>query len=293
MIRETFRGKMRATLFTLLLAAASPALSLRVAVAGAAGRTGRLLVEQLISNPTLQVTALVRNPKKAASALPSEHPNLRITRCDLGSASETELRRVLADADAAIWCASGFSDASSPLNRLRGLVGVALSPDNYLEVKGLRRFGEAMRDAPGVLEGAPQLVMCSAAAVTRPSWDEQKKEALRGCADIPIVRLNPFNILNVKAAGERALRGSGCRYAIVRPTGLNDQWPPARPIYSQGDVAVGRICRSDVAAVLGGRQFADTPPFSPYVAPRFPQMSGINALFSLQTLSSQPHPPGR
>ena len=44
---------------------------------------------------------------------------------------------------------------------------------------------------------------------------------------------------------------SGVPYAIFRPTGLNDKWPTgARPIFSQGDVAVGRINRKDVAIIL-------------------------------------------
>lgn len=46
-------------------------------------------------------------------------------------------------------------------------------------------------------------------------------------------------------------RHEGVPYCIVRPTGLNDQWPSgSRPILSQGDVAVGRIHRQDVATVL-------------------------------------------
>jgi len=44
---------------------------------------------------------------------------------------------------------------------------------------------------------------------------------------------------------------SGVNYCIVRPTGLNDNWPAgSRPLFSQGDVAVGRINRKDVANVL-------------------------------------------
>lgn len=43
----------------------------------------------------------------------------------------------------------------------------------------------------------------------------------------------------------------GVNYSIVRPTGLNDNWPAgSRPLFSQGDVAVGRIHRKDVAKVL-------------------------------------------
>jgi hypothetical protein len=43
----------------------------------------------------------------------------------------------------------------------------------------------------------------------------------------------------------------GVNYCIVRPSGLNDEWPSgARPLFSQGDVAVGRINRKDVATIL-------------------------------------------
>lgn len=43
----------------------------------------------------------------------------------------------------------------------------------------------------------------------------------------------------------------GVDYCIVRPAGLNDNWPSgSRPVFSQGDVAVGRINRKDVATIL-------------------------------------------
>ena len=47
-----------------------------------------------------------------------------------------------------------------------------------------------------------QVIMCSSAGVTRPSWPEDKKIRYPGAADIPIVRLNPFNILNIKKDGK-------------------------------------------------------------------------------------------
>lgn len=44
---------------------------------------------------------------------------------------------------------------------------------------------------------------------------------------------------------------AGAAYCIFRPGGLNDAWPAdQRPIFSQGDVAVGRINRQDVAKIL-------------------------------------------
>jgi NAD(P)H-binding len=40
-------------------------------------------------------------------------------------------------------------------------------------------------------------------------------------------------------------------YTIVRPCGLNDKHPAgSRPLFTQGDVAVGRINRKDVAKVM-------------------------------------------
>jgi len=43
----------------------------------------------------------------------------------------------------------------------------------------------------------------------------------------------------------------GVSYCIVRPCGLNDEWPEnSRAIFSQGDIAVGRINRNDVARIL-------------------------------------------
>jgi hypothetical protein len=97
--------------------------------------------------------------------------------------------------------------------------------------------------------------MCSSAGVTRPAWPDHKKEKYPGAADIPIVRLNPLGILDVKRQGEEALREGGASYVVVRPCGLNDKWPSGRPVLSQGDVAVGRINRVDVAQLLAGLVF--------------------------------------
>ena len=43
----------------------------------------------------------------------------------------------------------------------------------------------------------------------------------------------------------------GVNYCIVRPAGLNEKWPAgSRLVFSQGDIAAGRICRQDVATLL-------------------------------------------
>ncbi|CAL1150765.1 unnamed protein product [Cladocopium goreaui] len=92
--------------------------------------------------------------------------------------------------------------------------------------------------------------MCSSAAVTRPTWSEKQKSQFSGAADIPIVRLNPGGLLDEKRATEKLLRQSGASYTVARPTGLKDDWPTGRPLLSQGDVAVGRTSRQDLANFL-------------------------------------------
>lgn len=76
-------------------------------------------------------------------------------------------------------------------------------------------------------------VMLSSAGVTRPGWPAAKKARLPGAADIPIVRLNPGGVLGLKCAAEQLLRDSGLPYCVVRPTGLNEEWQPGRPVFSQ------------------------------------------------------------
>lgn len=55
----------------------------------------------------------------------------------------------------------------------------------------------------------------------------------------------------VSTCNTLTLTFSGVDYCVVRPAGLNDKWPSgSRPVFSQGDVAVGRINREDVARIL-------------------------------------------
>jgi len=135
------------------------------------------------------------------------------------------------------------------------------TPEQSIDIVGIPIISKIIMEQQNEKESSssdqnayPKVVMLSSAGITRPSWDENKKEKLKGCADIPIVRLNPFGILDIKAESEQKLReveGGIVNYCIVRPCGLNDDWPQgARPVFSQGDVAVGRINRNDVAKIL-------------------------------------------
>ena len=210
------------------LATATPAPR-TVVVAGATGRSGRLLVEELLKGETV-VRALVRDRTKAAETLPS-HPNLSLIDCDLASdTAAATTREACASANGLVWCASGFTSD-----------GVSL------DVKCMGELPLALKVA-GAADA--RVVMLSSAGVTRTEWPEAKQTALVGAADIPIIRLNPGGILDRKREAEAILRRSGVPYAVVRPTGLKDDWPAGRPILSQGDVAVGRTAPADLARVL-------------------------------------------
>lgn len=229
----------------------------RVAVAGATGRTGKLVVRRLLDEG-VPVLALVRDADKAADKLDPTDGLLTIRETDLGSEKDVvaALREGEAGCDAAIWAATGFSDSpdQSFLTKLKAVFGLATDAGGTIDAVGLPALGKGLADTPPrVLDGKalPKVIMLSSAGVTRPDWSDEKKLALEGCAGIPIVRLNPFGILGVKRESEEKLRGCGADYCIFRPGGLNDKWAPdQRPIFTQGDVAVGRINRQDVAKIL-------------------------------------------
>jgi len=173
---------------------------------------------------------------------------LELNECNL--ANPDDISKQLAGCDAVVWCATGFSSDVVRDN----LPTEPLTPEQSIDVMGVPAAAKTMlqnHGSQGEETAFPNVVMLSSAGTTRPGWDENKKEKFKGCADIPIVRLNPFGILGLKEESETQLRETGANYCIVRPCGLNDNWPEgARPVFSQGDVAVGRINRKDLAKIL-------------------------------------------
>lgn len=220
----------------------------KVAVAGATGRTGRFVVEELLKRD-VSVVAMVRDDAKAKEIF-SDQEGLEVIKCDL--TSENFIDSACNGCDAAIWCATGFSDApgDSIVDKLKKLVGIAVAPQQSIDAVGVPALAKSFKSVTSETK-CPKVVMLSSAGVTRPSWDDEKKAMFPGSAEIPIVRLNPFGILGIKKESEEKLRQSGVDYCIVRPAGLNDDWPAgSRPVFTQGDVAVGRINRQDVAKIL-------------------------------------------
>ena len=70
---------------------------------------------------------------------------------------------------------------------------IAHSPHqiHFADAIGIPTIAKCMLNSGRGKAGYPKVVMLSSAGVTRPSWTEEKKSKLSGCADIPIVRLNP------------------------------------------------------------------------------------------------------
>lgn len=139
----------------------------------------------------------------------------------------------------------------------RSIRMLGLSVSSKLDIGGLvdpnfrtGPFELALKKITAFSLTAPRLVVLSSAAVTRLEWNENQRKIYAGSFNIPIVQLNPGNILNEKKKGEDAVRSSGIPYCIIRATGLNDEHPCGRIVFQQGDTAVGRINRKDVADTL-------------------------------------------
>jgi len=210
--------------------------ALNVAVAGATGRVGRLVVDALLKDGQHNVKAFIRDEAKAAEA-GLEAKGAKCYHIDFSSASADEVVAACSDVDSLIWCASGFSETTG----------------NSIDMKGMELLPTCFATSRVGEDTLPKIIMLSSASVTRPTWDAAKKERLVGVSDIPVVRLNPGGILDKKCTAEQFLRDSGVPYCIVRPTGIKfEGWPQGRPVLSQGDVAVGRTNAVDLAEVLVG-----------------------------------------
>eukprot|EP00966_Prymnesium_polylepis_P296403 6847656-Prymnesium_polylepis.1 len=141
-LSERHHPMVRCCVVILLVATAADAL--RVAVTGATGRTGRLVVEQALAS-SHAVTAIVRDEAKAKEVLPAA---VQLKCLDLASADGAAMHEACADSDCLIWCATGFSDAGESLD-VRGFAELLPSLDH------LKKAGEA--------DAAPTVIMLSSA----------------------------------------------------------------------------------------------------------------------------------
>jgi len=195
-----------------------------VAVLGAGGRTGALVVEALLRGRKAKPRALTRSGDWQPV---SKDVKVTAENVEIGAADVTDkasLVAALAGASAVVFAAAYSRGKSEP--------------------KDVDNLG-LVNTAQAVLEnGVGRLVVVSSAAVTRPYS--------------PIgILLNTVGsgVLNEKLEGEKAikkmLKGTGSTYTIVRPGGLKEApaLGPNQLTFNQGDTYVADVPRADVAAV--------------------------------------------
>jgi uncharacterized protein YbjT (DUF2867 family) len=188
-----------------------------VLVAGATGRTGRLVLEQLRRDPRYAIRPMARDVAAARKNIGADYA----------------------------WVAG---DVTKPATLGPALAGVSLvlvtiggtersgpnSPE-FVDYGGVTNLTDAARAA-----GARQLVLESSMGVGSGG-------GLLGM----MLNLLSGDALKWKAKGEAYLRASGVPYTIVRPGGLTDDPGGQTGIaLQQGDEGSGRIPRADVAAVM-------------------------------------------
>ena len=231
-------------LFSLLSLQLSTTSALRVLVTGATGNLGRLVVKELSSKPDTEVVACVRNEEKATEIF-GDNKAVTIKVFDLEKTRDISTQ-LCDDVDHVIWTAAGSVQTKQDEGLIDKFLNIFRGEKEPIDKSAVREICRVL----GKRERG-KFVMCSSAGVSRPTWSDDKKQRLIGCSDIPIVRLNPGNILGTKLESEELVRNTkGLDYCVVRPCGLNDNHPSGRPLLSQGDVAVGRINRQDVASLL-------------------------------------------
>eukprot|EP00933_Yihiella_yeosuensis_P064250 TRINITY_DN67611_c0_g1_i1.p1 TRINITY_DN67611_c0_g1~~TRINITY_DN67611_c0_g1_i1.p1 ORF type:complete len:343 (+),score=59.91 TRINITY_DN67611_c0_g1_i1:55-1083(+) len=195
-----------------------------VAVLGAGGRTGALVVESLLSGGQAKPRALTRSGQwsPVSSSVSMEEGEIELGKADVTDASS--LAAALAGVSAVIFAAAYSKGQSEPKD---------------VDYQGLVNCAKIVRELK-----IPRLVVVSSCAVTRPY------------APVGIL-LNTIGsgVLNEKLKGEdemkNILKGSESTYTVVRPGGLkmDDAVGCANLEFNQGDTVVGNVPRKDVAAV--------------------------------------------
>ncbi len=186
-----------------------------VLVAGATGRTGRLIVERLQAHG-IDFRLFVRSGEKAIEMFGPEI----VDRLVIGSVlSDKEVEAAVKNIDAII-CAIG-GEVTNP----------EAPPPSAIDRDGVIRLATTAKAA-----GVTNFVLVSSLAVTRPEHP-----------------LNKYGrVLDMKLLGEEGMRElygeAGFRYTVLRPGGLLDGPPFMHKLkFDKGDRITGTIDRSDVA----------------------------------------------
>jgi uncharacterized protein YbjT (DUF2867 family) len=185
-----------------------------VLVAGATGRTGKPVVEQLVARG-YKVRAMVRDASKGKETFPAG------------------VEVVVGDVRDPATLKGSMQGMKYVISAIGAGGGPKPEPGNGAE--DIDNLGVANLAKAAKTAKVKQLVLVSSASTTH-------------YADYPVAFMRP--IFFAKFKGETALRASGVPYTIVRPGGLIDEaGGKAALALTQGDTAAGRIPRADVATV--------------------------------------------
>jgi uncharacterized protein YbjT (DUF2867 family) len=182
-----------------------------VLVAGATGRTGQIIVKELI-NSGFSPHVLIR-----------DIPSAKELFGDKVTYHQGDVRHV-----------ETLNEALSGINSVVSAIGsntpVGKNCPKHVDYEGVANLVHAASQAH-----VSRFILISSIAVTHP-------EHPLNCFG---------KILDWKSKGEDALRESNLEYAIVRPGGLKDTPGGRSAIHiDQGDRIMGTISRSDVAAII-------------------------------------------
>jgi nucleoside-diphosphate-sugar epimerase len=187
---------------------------MRVVIAGAHGKIGRLLTARLAGRDT--VIGLIRNPDHAADV---QSDGGQPIICDLEQASREEVAELIAGADAAVF-AAGAGAGSGAERKL------TLDRDGAIKLLG------AASDAH-----VPRYVIVSSVGAEDPPPDDEDHQDV-------------FDVyLRAKAQADAAVRGSTLDWTIVRPGALTDD-PGTGRVRLDTVPHRAEVPREDVAAVL-------------------------------------------
>ena len=220
-------------LVVLCLSLSTLCRSKKVVVFGGTGRTGRTVIQQLMSEPSVsKIICPVRNLAYARKALGKESAKLRLVPCDIAKADSLLLQSILEQIDVCVIC-SGYAVAKNQL------------PDPCGPYKTDNLGNKRIIDVSSAV-GCKKIVLLSSLLTngfesgqfTNPQY----------------ILLNSFGgILLNKRAAEKHLIASDLDWTIIRPGGLTDDGKEqnAPLLYGTADSIVGgSITRTAVAEVV-------------------------------------------
>ncbi|KAJ6333260.1 hypothetical protein OIU77_009178 [Salix suchowensis] len=181
----------------------------KIFVAGATGRTGKSIVEQLLAKG-FEVKAGVRDLAKARATFSKHGPSLQMVIADVTEGSD-KLVQAIGDDSEAVICATGFRP------------GLNLFAPWKVENLGTVNLVEACCKL-----GVKRFILISSILVNGAAMGQMLNPAY--------LFLNIFGLtLVAKHKAENHIRKSGINYTIIRPAGLKNE-PPSGNLVMEPEV---------------------------------------------------------